>query len=303
MKKIVIHILSFIILLFIIAGTIFFIKYLIRVSHYTHIKAEFTELTPFSSNMPVYFKGFKIGKVTKIEPKDDFTATQMSITLFPENVTFPKNIYVRVKDYKDNLMYAEIELPELASEKSLKDGDIVKGKTNISFESIVQQNAENGSIDLIIATLGEIMVNVNNTVKEAQGLLKDVRVTFKNNENYISVATRNLSEATGNLSRTSVKISSTIDQKTLDRTMKNLEETSANVKNITRNIDCATRNLSDTMEHVNGISENVDGITNSVNCTMKNRFGVFRLIFGKADQHCKCRKRTPPQLRLSYTTP
>lgn len=290
MKKIVIQILSFILLVLIILGSIAYVKYLIQVSHHTHIKAEFTELAPFSSNMPVYFKGFKIGKVTKIEPKDDFTATQMSITLFPEKIKFPKNVYVKVKNYKQNVMYAEIELPELASEKTLKDGDIIKGKTNMSFESILQKQAESGSIDLIIGTLGEIMVNVNNTVKEAEGLLKDVRVTFKNNENYISLSTRNLSEATGNLTRTSVKISSTVDQATLDRTLKNIEETSSNMKNITRNIDCATRNLSDTMEHVNGISENVNGITNSVNCTMKNRFGGFRLIFGKTDQNCKCKK-------------
>lgn len=290
MKKIVIQILSFILLVLIILGSIAYVKYLVKVSHQTHIKAEFTELTPFSSNMPVYFKGFKIGKVTKIEPKDDFTATQMSITLFPEKIKFPKNVYVKVKNYKQNVMYAEIELPELASEKTLKDGDIIKGKTNMSFESILQKQAESGSIDLIIGTLGEIMVNVNNTVKEAEGLLKDVRVTFKNNENYISLSTRNLSEATGNLTRTSVKISSTMDQDTLDRTLKNIEETSNNMKNITRNIDCATRNLSDTMGHVNGISENVNGITNSVNCTMKNRFGGFRLIFGKADQNCKCKK-------------
>lgn len=303
MKKLILLILSFILLLFSFVLIFFFIKYISNVVHYTHIKAEFTELAPFSKNMPVYFKGFKIGKVTKILPKDDFTATQMSVTLFPENVKFPKNISLKVKSYKKNMTYAEIELPELASEKTLKDGDTIKGETNMTFESIMQKQAESGSFDLIIGTLGEIMVNLNNTIKETEGLVKDIRVTFKNNENFISVSTRNLSEATGNLTKTSVTLSSTVDQKTLDRTMKNIEETSNNMRNITRNIDCATRNLSDTMENVNGISENVNGITNSVNCTMKNRFGGFRLIFGKADQNCKCKKTQKPCLRPSYTTP
>ncbi len=303
MKKLILLILSFILLLFTFVLIFFFIKYISNVAHYTHIKAEFTELAPFSKNMPVYFKGFKIGKVTKIEPKDDFTATQMSLTLFPKNVKFPKNISLKVKSYKKNTTYAEIQLPELASEKTLKNGDIIKGETNMSFESIMQKQAENGSFDLIIGTLGEIMVNVNNTVKEAEGLLKDVRTTFKNSENYITLSTRKLSEATSNLSRTSVTLSSTVDQKTLDRTMKNIEETSNNMKNITRNIDCATRNLTETMENVNGISENVEGITNSVNCTMKNRFGGFRLIFGKTDQNCKCKKSQKPCLRPAYTTP
>lgn len=290
MKKIVTQVLSFIALIFIIFGSIFMTRYIIQSAKQTHIKAEFTELAPFNVKMPVYFKGFKIGKITKIEPKDDFTSTLMYVTLFPEKIKFPQNITLHIKTYKKNLTYAEIELPDKPDDKILKDGGVIQGRTNMSLDSILEKQAENGSFDLIIVNLGEITTNINNAAKELEGLLKDVRVTFKNNENFITVSTRNLSQATTHLSRTSVNISSTVDQKSLDRTMKNIEETSKNMKNITKNIDCATRNLSETMEHVNGISENVDGITNSVNCTMKNRFGGFRLFFGKADQNCKCDK-------------
>lgn len=289
MKTLIMKVVSFFALVFIILGAGFSIKYIVQSTKQTHIKAEFTELAPFSAKMPVYFKGFKIGKVTKIQPKDDFTTTLMHVTLFVEEIKFPQNITLQIKTFKKNLTYAELELPDEPSDKILKDGDTIQGKTNMSLDSILERQAENGSFDLIIVTVGEIMVNTNNAMKEVEGLLKDVRTTFKNNENYISISTRNLSEATSHLSRTSVNISSTVDQKSLDRTMKNIEETSKNMKNITKNIDCATRNLSETMEHVNGISENVDGITNSVNCTMKNRFGGFRLFFGKADQNCKCK--------------
>ncbi len=288
MKLIAAQILSFILLVLIITGVVFLIKY-IKSAKYTHIQAEFSELAPFSNRMPVYFKGFKIGKVTKIAPKNDFSSTLMDITLFIEKIRFPENIHIQIKSYKKNLTYAEIELPEVPSPKKLKDGSIIKGKTSMSLNSILEREAENGSFELIISTIGEITVNTNNTMKELEGLLKDVRKTFKNNENYISISTRNLSQATSHLTRTSVNISSTVDQKTLDRTLKNIEETSKNMKNITKNIDCATRNLSETMENVEGITQNVEGITNSVNCTMKNRFGGFRLIFGKADQNCKCR--------------
>lgn len=279
-----------ILFILLLPGLIFLIKHLIHITKQTHIKAEFTELAPFSAKMPVYFKGFKIGKITKIMPKDDFTTTLMHVTLFPENVSFPENVHLQIKSYKKNLTYAELVLPEQPSIKKLKDGAVIEGRTNMSFNSILEKQAENGSFDLIISNVGEITTNANNAIKELDAFLKDIRITFKNNENYISVSTRNLSQATSHLNRTSVSISSTVDQKSLDRTMKNVEETSKNLKNITKNIDCATRNLSETMEHVQGISENIDGITNSVNCTMKNRFGGFRLIFGKADQNCKCKK-------------
>lgn len=291
MKKLLVQILSFIILILILAGIVWLLIYIDKSAHYTRIKAEFTELEPFPAHMPVFFKGFRIGKITKIEPKDDYTATQMSITLFPRDLNFPKNVYVRVKSYKDDYDYVEIELPELASEQLLKSGDIIKGKSNITFESLLKKHAESGSLDLIIESLGEITESINKTVLQADGLLADVRKTLKANQNYITLTTKNLSEATGSLYKTTVKIDGSVDKKTLNTTMKNLEQTTQNIQQITKNIDCATRNLTDTMNQVNEISENINGITNSVNCTMKKRFGGFRLIFGKPDQCCtKCKK-------------
>ncbi len=287
--KLLLQIITSVVLILIIPALVFLILHVIHTSKQTHIKAQFSELAPFSKKMPVYFKGFKIGKITKIEPKDDFTSTIMKITLFPEKINFPQNVYLQIRNYEKSLTYGELILPENPSDKKLKEGNVIEGKTNMSFNSILEKQAENGSFDLIIVTLGDILVNFNDTVKETHGLLRDIRTTFKNNESFITLSTRNLSQATGHLTRASVNISSTVDQKTLDKTMKNIEQASKNLKNITRNIDCATRNLSQTMKNVEGISENVDGITNSINCTMKERFGGLRLFFGKASQNCKCK--------------
>ena len=291
MKKLLVQILSLILLILILAGIIWLVIYIDRAAHYTRIKAEFTELEPFPSNMSGFCYGFRIGNITCSAPKDDYTATQMSITLFPRDLNFPKNVYVRVKSYKDDYDYVEVELPELASEKLLKSGDIIEGKSNVTFESLIKKHAESGSLDLIIEGLGEITDSVNKAVQQADGLLADVRATLKSNQNYITLTTKNLSETTGSLYKTSLKIDGSVDQKTLDNTMKNLEQTTQNMQQITRNIDCATRNLTDTMNQVNEISENINGITNGVNCTMKKRFGGFRLIFGKPDRCCdKCKR-------------
>lgn len=288
--KVILHAISILFLIFCVFALFFLVKHIVHVTKQTHIKAEFTELTPFSRKMPVYFKGFKIGKITKIIPKDDFTTTLMDVTLFPEQMSFPENIYLQVRSYKRNLTYAEIMLPDEPSVKKLKDGTIIQGKTNMSFESILERQSENGSFDLIITTAGEMIVNANKAIQELNGLLSDIRTTFKNNESYISVTTRNISTATSHLNRTTFNISSTVDQKSLDKTMKNVEETSKNLKNITRSVDCATRNLTETMEHINQITANVSGITESIDCTMKDRFGGFRLFFGKPSKKCKCNK-------------
>lgn len=267
MKKIITQILMYIILLALIVGVVFLIRYAVFIINQTHIKAEFTELEPFADNLPVYFKGFEIGKVTKIEPKDDFTSTLMSITLYPEDIKFPKNIYIQMKRHSDDFTYAEVMLPADPEVKLLANGDIIEGKTNLSFDSILEKHAQGGSLDAIILALGEVMANVNNTVLEAEGLLKDVRRTVKNSEQYITTTTKNISEATGNFSKTTLHINNSVDQGSLDRTMENIE-------NITQNIDCATRTLPETME-------NVESITGNVNSTMKKRFGGLRLFFGK----------------------
>ena len=191
----------------------------------------------------------------------------MSITLYPEDVKFPKNIYIQMKRHSDDFTYAEVMLPADPEVKFLANGDIIEGKTNLSFDSILEKHAQSGSLDAIILSLGDVMANVNNTVLEAEGLLKDVRRTVKNSEKHITTTTKNISEATGNFSKTTFHINNSVDQGTLDRTMENIE-------NITQNIDCATRTLPETME-------NVEGITGNVNSTMKKRFGGLRLLFGK----------------------
>ncbi len=291
MKKLLIQIISFLTLLALICGIIWLGIYIDKVAHYTRIKAEFTELEPFEKNMAVFFKGFQIGKVTEIEPNEDFTSTQMSIILYPRNLKFPKNVYIQVKRHKDDYDYAEIELPELASEQALRNGDIIKGKASVSFEKLMQMHAENGNIDIIIESIGDVLNSINSTVQEAGNVLSTTRNILKSNEKYITAATKNLSITTKSLSDTTSKMDNSINQQTLEDTINNLEKTTANIQQITKSIDCATRNFTDTMNQVNQITKNVNGITNSMNCTMKKRFGGFRLIFGKADQSCsKCTK-------------
>lgn len=290
MKKLLINILSFILLAVLLAGLVWLGAYLYKAAHYTRIQAEFDDLEPFSRHMPVYFKGFKIGKITKIEPIEDFTATRMSIVLFPKNLKFPKNIKAQVRNFKDDFDYVEIVLPALASETLLKNGDVIKGKTSASWDALFQKHAESGSFDMIIENIGEITTSVNNAVIQADGLLQDLRQTVKANQANIQLTTRNLFDMSRNLTTTSLKLNNSVDQRTLDSTMNNLEQSSKNLNQMTKSLDCATRNLSDTMDNVNAITQNVEEITNGVNCTMKKRFGGFRLFFGKSEQCCKrCR--------------
>ena len=287
MKNLLINILLLLIIITFATGFTWLGIYLYNAAHYTRIQAEFSELEPFAKHMPVYFKGFRIGKVTKVVPTDNFTSTRMHIVLFPKKIVFPKNMKAQVRNFEDDFDYVELVIPEIASETLLKSGDVIKGNTSANWKNLYQKHAESGSFDMIIDNAAEITKSLNNTIIEAQGLLKDLRHTVQVNQNNIQNATGYFSNVSRSLYDTTIKLNNSVDQRTLDSTMNNLEKSSENLKQLTRSLDCATRNLTDTMDNINGITKNVEEITNGVNCTMKKRFGGFRLIFGKSEQCCK----------------
>ena len=116
----------------------FFVNYKIHISilfifaltlwglnNMTHkrITAEFTELAPFSRNMPVYYKGFKVGKSVSIKPNKNYTATRIKLVLYPADLVLPANIVARVKKRDKEFDYIEIEYPTSPAIRKLRSGE------------------------------------------------------------------------------------------------------------------------------------------------------------------------------------
>ena len=57
-----------------------------RVKTYTYITVEFNDARPVRNKIPVYYKGYRIGKVQKIKPNDNFQTTLVTIVLYPKNL-------------------------------------------------------------------------------------------------------------------------------------------------------------------------------------------------------------------------
>ena len=127
--------------------------YIYQVSHYTHITAVFEEADPFPSGMKVYFKGFEIGKVVKIEPNQLYTKTHVKMVLYPKDLKLPDNIYVTVKNYRDTYDYVNINLPEVASAELLKNNSVISGHTSMSAKDFFNNHAEAGTLDVLIESL------------------------------------------------------------------------------------------------------------------------------------------------------
>lgn len=268
----------------IIPGGYYFYRYL----SYTRIVAEFDEAEPLPPKMSVFYKGFNIGKVTKVKPIDDYTKTEVHILFFPADLQLPKNVTARVKNYRKKFDYIDIVYPQLPSETMLKNGDRIKGKTSASVEAFLNEQSENGTLDLIVDNVSTFIETLNNTTKNAGDLLNTLNSTVKENQRNINRTTGNLEMTTRNLRLTTLKLNRSIKQDMTDESIENLNQTTRNIKEITKNIDCATRNLTQTMDNVNSITGNVDDITCTVSRTIKSRMGMMRLLFGKPDDcHCK----------------
>lgn len=267
-----------------------------------HITAEFTELAPFAHNMPVYYKGFKIGRSIKIKPNKNYTATRIKLVLYPTDLELPANVIARVKqrngDNKNNndFDYIEIEYPSSPVLKLLKGGDVIEGRTSIDFKDILQKQADSGALDQVGNKLSDVLDSVKDTSNALTDLFIVIRETVQQNQNNLETTTSNLAQMSKNINNLTGKVDDSITEKQLKNianrlslTSNHLERTTRNLENITKNIDNSTKSLNSTMngisssvENVNGITCDVRTITYGLSKTMQKNFSGFRLLFGKA---------------------
>lgn len=289
--KIFLILVNIFLLLIFITGSYFLGSYLYRRAHYTHIIATFDEAEPFSKKINVFYRGFLIGKVAGVEPNSSYTKTNVKITLFPKDIKIPANATVKIKSYRDAYVYIDIVAPQVASTEFLKNGDEVKGETAQNINTFFSKHAEDGTLEILIQSLAEILEGVNNTVSETSSLVKDFRQTFQAASPNLIESSKNISTISGNFSGTTLKINNSVNQQTLDRTMNNLEQSSKNLEGLTKNIDCATRNLTQTMDKVYCITKDVNEITSGVSNTLQKPFGGARVILGRPVQSECCPNR------------
>lgn len=248
----------------------------------TYITAVFEEATPFPDNMYVYYKGFKIGHVDKIMPNGDYTATLLKIRLYPNDAKIPENVSVTVKSYKDEFDYVDIIVPDMASTQFLKDGSEIKGVASLSIQDFFNKHIEEGTMDMIIMGLSDVMQSLNETIESSNELVQEVTNTVKDVRPNIVRTGKNLSDMSQNVSSATLKFNNTLKQDELDKTVSNLEQTSENIKEFSENLNCGTKKLSEITENINCITQNASEISSGLNKTLRQPMGGARAIFGKA---------------------
>ena len=156
---------------------------IIAVSYYiyrsnTYVTAEFKNLRPFHNRAPIYYNGFKIGRVVKVRPNKTYTATIVTMELHPQDLKLPVNISVHLKKEKDRndnkYDYIDIIYPKDPSIYYLKDGDRVAGKTTVELETYLA-NQDPESLEAMKADAAETIKKFEYNCSNAWRFIRNIK--------------------------------------------------------------------------------------------------------------------------------
>lgn len=258
----------------------------------TFVTAEFHNLRPFHDRAPIYYNGFKIGKVVRVRPNDDYTAIIVTLWLQPQDLKLPTNVGVILKKEKDRhdkkFDYIDIIYPKEPSGFFLKDGDRVAGKTTVELESYLA-NQDPESLEAIKSDFAETVKNLNITVQTLGDLFGTLNSMAEEVKPNIVKASSNLTTTTNNLVKVSNSANKALSEERMNTTARNVQIISKNMKLMTHELNKTMPQVQCTIQKANKVLCNVDEMTSGLNCTMKKPFGGFRLFFGSPICKNRCK--------------
>lgn len=293
--KILISLFSILILLLIYHLYEFFFGY--------YIIAKFTESGPLYVNTPVYYKGYKIGKIEKVRLSQDYKYTLVKMLLYPKNPKLPDDIVAKAKKPNDRKDYIDLVSSNDPSAAILKNGSIIDGEPAFDIQELLAGVADSEIIVPLLQHFSDLLVNAGNASNEIKNFFTDSRIILKDNKHDLRQTTRRLALSSDSLANITSRFDNSITEDKLNITTSSFNKSSVNVlsatesiKNIAQNIDCATRNLDKTMETIdtticeaNNAASHIEVITRGFCEVLGKRFAGLRIIFGKPVNNNKCR--------------
>lgn len=260
-----------------------------------YVIVRFDELGAVSKNMAAYYNGFKVGKITKIEPDNDFKHTLATLTLDTKNLNLPRNTTVQVKNLPTGEMYLELVYPQAPSLIKMKRGEKLEGIAPYSLEEFMLGQNISGMSDIVsihiikaLDAMGVANMEMESFFRNTSGILVGNRSEIDASFDNMASMTKSLAATAENLNQASQKLNQSIDAQGVRTSTSNIKDSTQNIKETTENINRATKDLDKTMQkldstmsHINSAASNADNITSGVNQTLSKRFGGMRMLLGK----------------------
>ena len=267
----------------------------------TYVTAEFKNLRPFHDRAPIYYNGFKIGRVVKVRPNRTYTSTIVTLELHPHDLKLPVNMSANVKKERNRwnrkFDYIDLVYPDKPSGFYLKDGDRISGSTTVELDTYLA-NQDPESLEAMKSDAAETIKNLNITIQTLGDLFstlnsmaEDVKPNVVKASSDLSESTSNFVKVSENATSVSGNINGALSEQRLDSTAKNVQVVTRNVKLMTNEFNKTIPQIGCTINEMNKVLCNIEEMTDGLNCTMRKPFGGLRLIFGSpvSKKKCQCK--------------
>lgn len=253
-----------------------------------YVIIRFDELGALTKNMAAYYNGFKIGKIVRIQPDNDFKHTLVKVNLIYKDIKLPQNTTVHVQNFPNGELYLEFLYPDSPSFKILKRGELLEGIAPYSLEQFMLGQNISGVSDIVSLHVIRALKATEIANIEMTNFFKNTSKLVKENSDEIQASTRNaqamtksLAQMADNLNQTAKKLNEAIDSSTIKDSTINIKTTTENISKATKDLDKTMKKVDETVAQVQATSENLNSITSGVNETLGKKFGGMRLMFGK----------------------
>ena len=167
----------------------------------TYVTAEFKNLRPFHDRAPIYYNGFKIGRVVKVRPNRTYTSTIVTLELHPHDLKLPVNMSANVKKERNRwnrkFDYIDLVYPDKPSGFYLKDGDRISGSTTVELDTYLA-NQDPESLEAMKSDAAETIKNLNITIQTLGDLFSTLNSMAEDVKPNVVKASSDLSESTSN---------------------------------------------------------------------------------------------------------
>lgn len=264
--------------------------------------AKFSESGPLYMNMPVFFRGYRIGQVKEIKLSEDYKYSLVKIVLYPKKPLLSEDIVAKVKKNTIRKEYIELLTPDQASEIHLKDGSTIDGEAAFDMEAFLSDIADSDLIVPLLQTFTDTLVSLDKTSVEIKGFFSDSRIILDDNRQNLKQTTKDLATTTKSLKKISTRFNKSFTEEKINNTTTSIDKASTNIvtvtenaKKITENIDKATKNIDKTVSNIdcaisktNNIADDVKVITGGLRESLGKRFAGLKIIFGKPVNENEC---------------
>lgn len=260
-----------------------------------HIMVKFVASGPLFKNMPVCFKGYRIGRTQKVMLSEDYKYTLVKILLYPKNPKIPKDTVGVVKKHDMLGNYIDLIAAEKHSAAILQNGDIISGRPIFDIGTFLAKIDDSDILIPLLKNYSNTALNISKTSTNIDNFFTDSRSVLKDNRQNLKHTTESLNKITGNFSVSFDKDKIRKTASSVEKSAANIQAATESAKNVVQNVDYATRNLDKTMEKVDStlceahaVATNARVITGGFREVLAKRFAGLRIIFGKPLNENKC---------------